>query len=344
MEHEEKHKAALRSSGGGGNDGVQSAAAAAQSKLEMMDPHRRAQLDKALRLEGRTFMVAAKIAYRIDCAQNTTTTNAAETAQLEADRERLMVHVYGSLERSGLLVGEPIHKILFDGERDADSLTAYTDDIDTVLIERLLSHIQELHRGVSGDLWPSLDDLFAPPEHAARFIRAKRHDFAALAEARGRPDAQRALTLRLLDRWEESGWELVRPCTHTRLQYSGFVGPVGPFDCFLAVTVQRAPTEKMWAGVTDEHSILANSDANSQHVARAIMQAFGLQVSAPGTTTAAVGHRSSVGGGSGPGGDSFDDELIQRLVWLGATRATAQEFLELANGDVEAAANLLLGS
>ena len=116
---------------GGGNDGGQSAAAAAQSTLEMMDPDRRAQLDKALRLEGRTFMVAAKIAYRIDCAQNTTTTNAAETAQLEADRERLMVHVYGSLERRGLLVGEPIHKILFDGERDADSLTAYTDDIDT---------------------------------------------------------------------------------------------------------------------------------------------------------------------------------------------------------------------
>jgi hypothetical protein len=136
-----------------------------------VDPQVQEMTERCLRNEAAVFQVAAKLAVQ------------PPSEALESERNRFMVHVYHSMEGRGVMIAEPILHI-FDGERDLARLTEDTDVVDTACVRRILEHISALESGVSSDLWPSVDDLFAPPENVQRFIQQHRPEFEELAAVR----------------------------------------------------------------------------------------------------------------------------------------------------------------
>ena len=260
---------------------------------------REQQAKRALQHCDQTLRVAAKLA----------TSPPLYTSQ--GDRDRLMAHIYGALESRGLLLADPISRILI-GEREEVSLTEDLDDIDTECTQKLLEYIRLIEEGVSTDLWPTVDMLSAAPPNTQRFIdkHLRDGDFERIVGATT-PEERRHVTIHLLDRWEEGGWEV------------------------------RLPVQRMWDGERREGAVVGTSDSNSAHVVRKILSMF--EMLDPGTPSS-ESYSSSDGLFTNSTRSSLSEAAVQQVMLVtGCDPERARNCLEAADGDPDRAVNIFFG-
>jgi hypothetical protein len=256
-------------------------------------PERQRQAKRALEQCDTTLRVAAKLA----------TSPTSYTSQ--GDRDRLMAHIYGALESRGLMLADPISRILI-GEREEVSLTEELDDIDTECTQKLLEYIRLIEGGVGTDLWPTVGELSAAPPNTQRFIDKNLRDghFDRIVGA-STAEERRHLTTQLLDRWEEGGWEV------------------------------RLPVQRMWDGERRELAVVGTSDSNSAHVARKILSMFEMLES--GTSSGASYPSSGASYYSGSDGPASDMQTP-------FSEADVQQVMLVTSCDPERARNCLLAA
>ena len=266
---------------------------------------REGQARRALRECDDTFRVAAKVA------------TAPESYARQSDRDKLMAHVYGAVESRGLLLADPISRILL-GQRDEVSLTEDLDDIDTECTQKILEYVRMIEeQGVSTDLWPTVDMLSAAPPNTQRFIDKHSRDgnFERIVSATT-PDEQRHVTIHLLDPWEEGGWQV------------------------------RGPVQRMWAGERREGAVVGTSDSNSAHIVRKLLSMFHTLEGGNLVTRSDTPYSSDVPSYDSVGctRSSVSEGDVQTVMLVtGCDPEQARNCLDAAGGDAERAIDIFYG-
>lgn len=260
-------------------------------------PERVAQGKRWLRECDKTFRVAARVA-----------TTPSEYAR--HGRDRLLAHVYGTLESRGLMVADSWSRIL-QGEREEATLTEHLDDIETECTQKVLEYIRMIEeQGVSTDHWPTVDQLAEAPPNTQAFIdkHSRDGDFDRIVSAIT-PEEQRDVTTFLLDRWEEGGWEV------------------------------RSPVQRMWAGERREGVVVGTSDSNSAHIVRKLLSMFEVL---DGSTQTSMAYSSGASQHTTSGSQlSFSEADVQHLMEImGSGAEEARNCLEAADGDLDRAVGI----